>query len=162
MKEPFTLPENERERMTRTEMQSMQWLMNAVSSICYAGDDLKERVKSVPGGEARFKMLVGSARSLYYDIQGTVPDKQLRQLRNAALDLEVRLVPKLTPQKVTVTLDKDTAMELVNAAQVKCIDCLTENEDARQCNLCRILEAIVPLNRYDSFYCPYSTAKWEG
>lgn len=161
MKEPFALPENDRERLNRAELQSMQWMLNALSSICYASEDLDRRLGWIPAGRQRMNMLVGMARSIYKDLQGTVPMRQLRQIKNAADDLEVRMVPKMTPQKVTVTLDKETATELVDAAQVKCIDCLKENDESRDCKLCRILETVVPLNSYDSFYCPYSTANWE-
>lgn len=161
MKKAFELPEKDRERVTRAEMQSIQWLQNATSSICYAVDDLDKRIEMIPAGKQRLNMLAGAARSIYYDLKGTIPEKQRRQIENSTKDLEVRMVPKLTPQKVTVTLDKDIAMELVDAAQIKCIDCLTENEESRNCKLCQVLEAVVPLSRYDSFYCPYSTAKWE-
>lgn len=161
MKEHFKLPEQDRERMTRAEMQSMQWMLNAISTICYAVDDLGKRLELIPSGKQRMHMLSGAARSIYYDLQGTVPERQCRQILNAAKDLEVRMVPKLTPAKVTITLDKDIAMELVNAAQIKCMDCLKENDEGRECKLCQLLEAVVPLTRYDSFYCPYSTASWE-
>lgn len=161
MKEPYSLPESERERLTRPEMASMQWMLNALSSMCYARDDLGRRLECIPDGPQRMNMAIGFVRSIYRDLQGTVTEKQLRQIRNAAHDLEVRMVPKLTPQAVTVTIDKDTAMELIDAAQAKCVECLTENEDARECKLCQVLETVVPLNNYDSFYCPYSTAKWE-
>lgn len=161
MKTPLEWPEKDRERLTRTEIQSMQWLLNALSSIGYARDDFQKRLECIPAGKQRMNMLFGLARSLFRDLQGTVPEKQLRQIRNAADDLEVRMVPKLTPAKTTVTLDKDIAMELVDAAQVKCTDCLKENEEARDCKLCKLLEVVVPLNRYDTFYCPYSGVSWE-
>ena len=142
-------------------MQSMQWLLNALSSISYARDDLGARLGYIPDGKKRMNMLYGSARKIYHDLQGTIPDKQLRQIRNSAHDLEVRMVPKLTPQAVTVLLDKETAMELVDAAQVKCRDCVMDNEEARDCKLCKILEVMVPLSSYDSLLCPYSLATWE-
>lgn len=161
MKEPYEWPEESRIRLTRNELQSMQWMLNAVSSICYAEEDLDKRLESIPAGKQRMHMLVGMARSIYYALRGTVPMRQRRQIQHAAEDLEVRMVPKMTPQKVTVTLDKETAKELVDAAQVKCIDCLKENDESNDCKLCQILSTVVPLNSYDSFYCPYSTANWE-
>lgn len=161
MKEPFALPENDRERLTRTEMQSMQWMLNALSSLCYATDDLDQRLGWIPAGRQRMHMLVGMTRSIYKDLQGTVPVRQLRQIKNAADDLEVRMVPKMTPQKVTVTLDKETAMELVDAAQIKCTECIKDNEEARECKLCKVLETVVPLESYKSILCPYTLAIWE-
>lgn len=162
MKEAYSLPENERERVTRTEMHTLQWLLNALSSMCYAEDDLKSRLECVPNGRQRLKLNIGQLRSLLRDLFGTIPERQRRQIQNAANDMEVRLVPKMTPRKISLVLEEETAKELVNAAQAKCkYDCVPDLDGDRNCELCKILEAVIPLEKYDSATCPYWHAKWE-
>lgn len=161
-KAPFELPDDQCERLTRTEMHSVQWLLNAVSTLRYAETDLKNRLDCVPSGNQRLHMAIGQMGSLLRDVLGTVSDKQRRQIRNAAQDMEVRLVPKLTTQKATLVLEEETAKELVNAAQAKCRwDCVPDLDGNRDCELCKILEAVVPLENYSSVSCPYWRAEWE-
>lgn len=162
MKEAYSLPENERERVTRTEMHTLQWLLNALSSLCYAEDDLKSRLECVPNGRQRLKLNIGQLRSLLRDLFGTIPERQRRQIQNAANDMEVRLVPKMTPRKISLVLEEETAKELVNAAQAKCrYDCVPDLDGDRNCELCKILEAVIPLEKYESASCPYWHAEWE-
>lgn len=162
MKEAYSLPENERERVTRTEMHTLQWLLNALSSLCYAEDDLKSRLECVPNGRQRLKLNIGQLRSLLRDLFGTIPERQRRQIQNSAQDMEVRLVPKMTPRKISLVLDEETAKELVNAAQAKCrYDCVPDLDGDRNCELCKILEAVIPLEKYESATCPYWHAEWE-
>ena len=161
-KAPFELPDDQCERLTRTEMHSVQWLLNAVSTLRYAETDLANRLACVPSGNQRLKMAIGQIGSLLQDVLGTVSDKQRRQLRNTAHDMEVRLVPKLSPSKTSLVLDEETARELVDAAQAKCHwDCVPDLDGNRSCELCRILEAVVPLEDYSSVSCPYWRAEWE-
>lgn len=161
-KAPFELPDDQCERLTRTEMHSVQWLLNAVSTLRYAETDLKKRLDCVPSGNQRLKLCIGQLGSLLRDVLGTVSDKQRRQIRNTAQDMEVRLVPKMTSQKTSIVLDEETAKELVDAAQAKCRwDCVPDLDGSRECKLCRILEAVVPLENYDSMSCPYWRAEWE-
>lgn len=161
-KAPFDLPDDQCERLTRTEMHSVQWLLNAVSTLRYAETDLKKRLECVPSGNQRLRLAIGQLGSLLRDVLGTVSDRQRRQIRNTAQDMEVRLVPKLTPQKASIVLDEETARELVDAAQAKCHwDCVPDLDGSRKCELCKILEAVVPLENYDSVSCPYWRAEWE-
>ena len=111
MKEPYSLPEDQRERVTRTEMHSLQWLLNDISSMSYAQEDLAKRLECVPAGMQRMRLATGQLRSLLRDLFGTIPEKQRRQIQNAAKDMEVRLVPKLTPRKVSLVLEEETAKE---------------------------------------------------
>ena len=162
MKEPYSLPEDQRERVTRTEMHSLQWLLNDISSMSYAQEDLAKRLECVPAGMQRMRLATGQLRSLLRDLFGTIPEKQRRQIQNAAKDMEVRLVPKLTPRKVSLVLEEETAKELVNAAQAKCkYDCVPDLDGDRNCELCKLLEAVIPLEKYESSTCPYWHAEWE-
>ena len=161
-KAPFDLPEGDRERLTRTEMHCMQWMMNVPSTLAYAKDDLAQRLTSVPAGKQRLNMLLGQACSLIRDISGTIPEKQRNHLVNLAKDMEVRIVPKMTPPKVSVVLSKADAVELVDAAQIKCSRCAEFNETSEKtCRLRKILEVAVPLENYSGLICPYSKAEWE-
>ena len=161
-KVPFELPDDQCERLTKTEMHSVQWLLNAVSTLRYAETDLKKRLECVPSGNQRLRLAIGQLGSLLRDVLGTVSDRQRRQIRNTAQDMEVRLVPKLTAQKASIVLDEETARELVDAAQAKCRwECVPDFEGDRKCDLCKILEAVVPLENYDSVSCPYWRAEWE-
>lgn len=93
---------------------------------------------------------------------GTIPEKQRRQIQNAANDMEVRLVPKLTPRKISLVLEEGIAKELVNAAQARCkYECVPDLDGDRNCELCKLLEAVVPLEKYESTTCPYWRAEWE-
>ena len=104
----------------------------------------------------------GQLRSVLRDLFGTIPEKQRRQIQNAANDMEVRLVPKLTPRKVSLVLEEETAKELVNAAQARCkYECVPDIDGDRNCELCKLLEAVVPLEKYESATCPYWRAEWE-
>lgn len=161
-KAPFELPDDQCERLTRTEMHSVQWLLNAVSTLRYAETDLMKRLECVPSGNQRLRLCIGQLGSLLRDVLGTVSDKQRRQLRNTANDMEVRLVPKMTSQTVSVVLDEKTAKELVESAQAKCHwECVPDLDESRNCELCRILETVVPLESYESVSCPYWRAEWE-
>ena len=140
----------------------MQWLLNALSTLRYAEKDLKKRLDCVPSGNQRLRLAIGQLGSLLQDVLGTVSDRQRRQIRNTAHDMEVRLVPKLTSQKVNVVLDGEIARELVDAALAKCHwECVPDLDGNRSCELCKILEAVVPLENYDSVSCPYWRAEWE-
>jgi hypothetical protein len=149
------------QRLTRTESHCIQWLMNAMSSFRYAADDLKERLESVPDGPGRIRELNEFSGKLLEDIADTIPEKQKRHLVNLARDMEVRLVPKLTPRNVTVVLTKEEATELVDAAQERCKHCAEFAEESEKCRLRGILEVVVPLEDYTGLICPYSKAEWE-
>lgn len=155
------MSEAEKPRLTRTETHCVQWLMNAMSSFRYAADDLKERLKLVPDGPGRIRELNEFSSNLLTDIADTIPDKQRRHLINLAQDMEVRLVPKMTPKTVTVVLTKEEATELVDAAQERCKCCVDFADESEKCRLRQILEVVVPLEDYGGLLCPYSKAEWE-
>ena len=159
-KKAFELPDDQCERLKRSEMMAMQLLLADLSNLRYAKDDLAARLESIPSGKARMNMLVGSFDSLVKDLIGTISDKQRHHLQGICRDMELRLVPKFSAGKTSVVLTKDEGKELVNAAQRKCVDCVKDAEEARSCKLCQLLEAVVPLDKYDGFLCPYNLATW--
>lgn len=161
MKERFELPDDQCERLTRTETQAVTMLLTSMSNLRYAREDLKKRLECVPSGKARMNMVIGQFESLIRDVCGTVTDKQRKHLQNICKDMEVRLMPKMMNRKVSVVLTVDEAKELIDAAQAKCTYCFKDYEESRECKLCKLLECAVPLEDYSSLSCPYSGAKWE-
>ena len=162
MKKPFSLPEEDKERLTRKEVEGMEWMMNLINSLAYAKEDLARRLETVPAGKQRMNMVYGQFKSLMWDISGTIPERQQKRLDNIVKDMRMQIVPKMTPTTTTVFMTKADAMELVDSAQVKCSRCAEFNEKSeRECKLRKLLETVVPLKSYDGLMCPYSKAKWE-
>lgn len=160
-KEPYSLPESDREPMTRQEMQTMQWFMLALSTLMGMKERFRDRLDQVPNGRARLNMAAGQLRSLYEDLKGTINFKQWKHLNTTAVDNEARLVPKFTPMKLNIVYSKEDATELVDAAQAKCRECVNSNEESRECRLRKLMEVVIPLEKYDGMLCPYSRVKWE-
>ena len=162
-KEPFELPDDQCERLKRQEMMAAQMMLTCFSNLMYVREDLQDRLGQVPYGRQRMNMLIGQFRSLLTDTMGTVSDKQRHHLQGVVKDMEVRLVPKMTPITTSVVLTKDEGKELVNAAQEQCRVCSLDSEECRQCKLYRLLEAVVPLDDYSGYSCPYGTKihEWE-
>lgn len=149
------------ERMTRTEMNGMKYGSACLSNLMYFEKDMEKRAGMIPDGVKRLHEAIEGYRAVYHDLCGTMPEKQQKALANVCRDMEVRLVPKGTPTNTTVTWDKDDAMELVDAAQAKCLDCFRDYEDSEGCPLRQLLESVVPLDRYSALSCPYNNATWE-
>lgn len=152
--------EKDCERMKRDEYEAMRCLMGAVSYTAHADADLQKRLECVPGGKQRMKMLLGSMRAIADDLVGTMPQSQCRQLRNTMKDMEIRMVPKLSPMSRNVILDADLAKGLVDAAQEKCHGCVENAEECRNCSLYKVLEGFLPLSDYSGLLCPYSVSEW--
>ena len=161
MRASYSLPDEQCERLTRSEMQALQMLMAATSISLYAKDDLKRRVDSIPNGKKRMQMSVGGLRSVLDDIIGTITVQQAKHLRNVMTDYELRLVPKLTPITTNIVLSKEEAKFLMDSARAKCYGCVEDNNECKKCRLYKLMETLVPLERYEGLICPYSLAEWE-
>lgn len=154
--------DEDRERMTRTEFEATRCLLGATSYLAHARDDLGKRLDCVPGGRQRMAMLMGSVKSLSNEIVDTMTTQQARQMYNVMRDMEMRMVPKLTPSKTNVLLPVEAAKTLVSSAQHKCLVCVADGEEARRCDLYKVLEALTPLDNYgDGLTCPYYRAEIE-
>ena len=161
MKEPYSLPDEDCERMKRSEMDAVRMLLAALSTAACAQNDLTSRLECVPAGNRRMRMAVGSLRSVVNDLIGTISRSQCKQILGTMKDFEMRLVPKLTPASVNVILTKEQGMDLVDCAQWQCRSCVKDGEEARKCKLYQILESTTPLDDYgDGFVCPYALAEW--
>ena len=159
---PLKLPDEDCERLTRSQMILVQRILAFNSDLAYAKEDLAKRMESIPHGKERLNMLVGGAESLFRDLLGTISYKQRRQIRNTAKDYVMVLQPKLTPGNTRISLANEDFRELVEMARYKCRNCAEDGEGARKCPLYQWMEANVPLEDYGSgLVCPYYTIGWE-
>ena len=149
--------------VTRQEKMSILFLMNTVSAMMDSRDELKDRVSRIEGGAELMDTMVNSAEKLLTEIRRTIPTEQRMNINNVSKDMEMRMVPKMTPSKTTVLVQKEEFRQLVDAAQVKCRDCTEDNVQCRECGLFKLLKVVLPLDTYDgTFLCPYNMAGWEN
>ncbi len=149
--------------VTRQEKMSILFLMNTVSAMMDSRDELKDRVSRIDGGAELMDTMVDSSEKLLTEIRRTIPEDQRVSINNISKDMEMRMVPKMTPTKTTVMVQKEEFRQLVDAAQVKCRDCAEDNVQCRECGLFRLLKVVLPLDSYDgTFLCPYNMAGWEN
>ena len=149
--------------VTRQEKMSILFLMNTVSAMLDSRDELKDRVSRIDGGTELMDTMVDSADKLLTEIRRTIPENQRVSINNISKDMEMRMVPKMTPSKTTVLVQKEDFRQLVDAAQVKCRECTEDSTECRECGLFKLLQVVVPLERYDgTFLCPYNLAGWEN
>ena len=136
--------------------------MNLVSCFQEAKDDLADRAGMIDGGVDLLNGIADGSLKFLNEIRKTIPQKQRNNLNNTAMDYEMRLVPKMTPSKTTVTVEKEDFRTLVDAAQMKCTQCADTSDTCHECKLFNLLTAVLPLERYDTILCPYNLAKWEN
>ena len=158
----YQLPDEECERLNRTEMVAMKWMIAAVNTCAYGQDDLAKRLESIPNGKSRFRLMLGQLRAIVNDLIGTMPVKQVLTVRNLMKDMELRLVPKFTPYDKRVSMDIDDLSYIVSAAKKDhCLACVRTGDECRKCRLYQILESVAPLNDWgDSTMCPYMREDW--
>lgn len=162
MKQPFELPDEQCERLTRNEMSAVRMLLILSSEMNYAKEDLQKIMGIVPNGKARMNMLVGNCTSLFKDVLGAMSDKQRKVLKNSALDYDLKIVPKVSAGQTSIAVQKDDMTELVNCAREKCKLCALSGLEAKNCKLYRLLEAYIPLDDYGAeIICPYAYQEWE-
>lgn len=149
--------------MTRREKASLTYLMNATSALVEAKEDLAERLEMIDGGAEMMEQLADGSVKLLTEVRKTIPERQRTSLANTANDYEMRLVPKMTPSRTCVVVQKEDFRQLVDAAQEKCTACAELNEDKHKCELFKLLQNVVPLEAYDTtILCPYNRAEWEN
>ena len=162
MKTEYKLTEGERERLTRTQMNSLQYIMHTLSSLRYGEKDLADRIICIPNGKRDYACVIWMMNRIVHDLLETVPDEQCKRMLNQTRDCEMRMVPKLTPPEYRMTLTKEEAMQIIDLMRVACQDCIKDVEECRSCACYKMLTALVPLESYDNIYsCPYSIANWE-
>ena len=161
-RQPYSLPDDQCERLTRKEFNALTTLMAHLSSTAFAEEDLARRLECIPRGKQRLKMAIGGLRWVCEDLIGTVSKTQCKQIYGVMKDYDVRIVPKLTPGSQNIILQKDIGVDLIDAARLKCAGCVEDGESCRRCKLYKVLEATTPLDDYGSgVICPYSRIDWE-
>ena len=149
--------------MTRREQTCLTFLMNAASALMEAKDDLAGRLTMIDGGKELMDTIADGCVKLLTEVRMTIPERQRNNLANTASDYEMRLVPKFTPTKTNVIIQKEEFRKLVDAAQVKCRDCVEDGTHCKACELYQLLTTILPLEAHDeTMLCPYNLAEWEN
>ena len=147
--------------LTRDEKISMTFLTTTVSALAEAKDDLKDRISKIEGGTELMDRLVEDSGKLLTEVRKTIPERQRLSMANTAKDFEIRLVPKMTPSRTTVVCQKEDFRKLVDAAQVKCRECVEDGENCKRCELYQLLTVVLPLDYYEgTMLCPYNLAEW--
>lgn len=159
----FTIPEEDRERMRRDEMNAMVYMQCAIAAMGYCWKDLRNRLEYIPAGVQRFKMAMGAMKSIFDDLHETLPTKSERRMSTISHDFKIVLVPKPTSEPQKLVLDRDDAIALMEATIYRCKDCVKSDEEARKsCRLYSILETYMPLNDYgDGLMCEYGKRQIE-
>ena len=149
--------------ITRSEKMSILFLMNTVSAMMDSREELANRVSRIDGGKELMDTMVESSEKLLTEIRRTIPEDQRMSLNNISKDMEMRMVAKMTPSKTTVLVQKEDFRQLVDAAQVKCRECVDDSEQCKACKLFKLLKIVVPLETYEgTMLCPYNMAGWEN
>lgn len=158
----YQLPDDQCERLNRTEMVALKWLIAAVNSCAYGQEDMERRLECIPEGKRRYRLMLGQLRAICNDLIGTMPRKQAVTIKNTMNDMELRLVPKFSGHGNRVTLDIDDLSYIVNAAKKDhCLACILNGDECRSCKLYQILESIAPMEDWgDSTVCPYMREDW--
>ena len=163
-KEQFATPSREDAWLvTRNEKLSILFLMNTVSAMMDSKDELAGRISRIDGGPETMKSMCEQAEWILTEIRRTIPTEQRHNINNVSKDMEMRMVPKATPSKTMVLMQKEEFRSLVDAAQAKCHDCVDDNEECRKCKLFQLLTVVLPMDKYDvGNLCPYNMAGWEN
>lgn len=149
--------------VNRHEKLSILFLMNTVSAMMDSRDELKDRVSRIDGGPELMDIMCESAEKILEEIRRTIPTEQRQNINNVSKDMEMRMVPKATPRKTMILMQKEEFRALVDAAQAKCHDCVDDTEECRKCKLFQLLTVILPMDAYDvGNLCPYNMAGWEN
>ena len=159
-REPFSLPEEQCERLVRQELLAVRWIMAALDILVPAKKDIEKRLSIIPDGIERMDEVIRLMKELSDDIAGTINRNQCRHIWNTYKDFELRLVPKLSPGSTNLILEKEQGKILIDSARVKCNDCVEDENSCRKCDLYKILEATTPMDEYVGMICPYSLATW--
>lgn len=139
------------------------FLMNTVSAMLDFKKDLSDRLDRIDNGHELMDTMCDCALKVLEEVRRTIPENQRVSVNNITKDMEMRMVPKMTPSKINVIMPSDELRELVDAAQVRCRDCVEDGEECKSCGLYRVLTSVVPLEKHgETMLCPYNMAEWEN
>lgn len=147
--------------LKRDEKMVMTFLQNTVSAIAETKDIMADRIARIDGGPELMDKLVNDSNELLGRVRETIPERQRMSFARTAKDYEIRLVPKFTPMTHNVVVEKEDFRKLVDAAQIKCRECVDDCEECRKCDLFQLLTVVLPLDSYEgTMLCPYNMAEW--
>jgi len=163
-KEQFAIPSRDDAWLvTRGEKLSILFLMNTVSAMMDSKAELADRISHIDGGQETMESMCDQAEWILNEIRRTIPTDQRHNINNVSKDMEMRMVPKATPSKTTVLIQKEEFRSLIDAAQAKCHDCVDDNTECRKCKLFQLFTVVLPMDAYDvGNLCPYNMAGWEN
>ncbi len=158
----YRLPEEERERLTRDEMNALIYLKCALAASGYAWEIDDKRLDYIPSGKQRLRLAMGAVKSICDDIEGTIPEKSAKRMANITHDFKIALIPITQTEGKNFVIHKEDAETLMNAVlNEKCAKCIKSDEEARrECGLYKVLEAYCPLNDYgNGLMCQYGKSE---
>ena len=148
-------------RLNRTEKMGMITLAYIATVLEDMPEDLKDRLCMVQGAPETMHDLSKETDWLLNELRKTIPVEQRMNLQNTAQEYEIRLVPKATPSRTNVVMQKEEFRELVDHARAKCVDCMESDEECVNCKLFKLLAVLLPLDDYhNGMLCPYNMGEW--
>ncbi len=148
-------------RLNRSEKMGMITLAYVATVLEDLQTELHDRLGMIRQGEDRMHILSTGADEILNDLRMTIPINQRMNLQNTAMEYEVRLTPKATPNKTVVVMQGSEFKELVDYARAKCVDCMESDTECEKCKLYQLLTVVLPLEDYhDGMLCPYNMGEW--
>ena len=150
-------------RLNRNERNSILMLVCTEAVLKTVMVDLEKRLGHIPSGVEKLKKATELVTEIDSGILATISKEQRSNLSKTGRDYELRLVPKMTPMKTNVVLDKETLKALVDASQAgECMMCVKTAKESRNCKLHRLLVVLTPMPHYEGELCPFNNVGWEN
>ena len=150
--------------LNRREKHGLEMMMACASEMHKNAPALKERLTMIDRrGYAYYRMALGlmdKALGLVYD---TTPVRQLKQMYAICKSGAVQLTtsPALTPANYTAVKNSDLNKLCGAAVNERCLLCVKDGTEARNCELRKTLMTLWPPNELPKFGdCPYQGVRW--
>lgn len=147
-------------RLVNSEFLELKRFASFVSELNFLYEELKTHWEMIDNGEERVKKCIDDSLQLFDELLETVPQNQVKSLKNAIEDYRVAFVPKTAPLNQRIVMDKEQIKDLVDLAQEQCKFCIKSSEEAESCPVFQHCVGVVPPTSYESITCPYSLAEW--
>lgn len=160
---PYSLPQEERERLYRSEMNAVIYFKCALAAAGYCWTDLAKRLDCIPRGRQRFKSAMGAFNAVIEDVLGTVPPESEKRLNNITRDFKIVLAPQPMSEPKKLILDMEDANTVIDKALKNCGDCYKSDDEARRtCRFYKVMETYCPLDDYgNGMICQYGKSDIE-
>lgn len=159
----FNWSKDDCERLKRSEMEALRWLLAMLSVAEEVKDGLRDRFKSTKSGAVCLRLAIGLLHRVCNEVLATTTEQQHRQIQGTMRDYELRLQPRLTPRGTGIVLSKENGVLMLECMREKCLTCAEDGVSCRKCKLYQFLEATSPLDDYgDGILCPYAVKASEN